>query len=165
MIDKAGPIERYFARAVERGDDMFAAQYGAPGLISEIVKNNRDGTEELSNTAVRAELLAARILLKILNTRAHALRNQGKNRYPHLTPAQFAQELAAVEVTPTWFAEIYGTNQKRILDWLEGNEPVSHPARVLLFAMRRDPALAAALETFVGQITEERPRRASEAAK
>lgn len=160
MANKANPIFRAWAEPNNRGPG-FIALWIAPGLVADIVRP--DGkTPAIFNTEFEAELAGWRRMAEVLNgPRLRANKNQGRpERYQRLTGPEFAEELRAAGITPTFFAYLYATSQHRVLTWIDGSEDLPHPVRVLLALFQADEANVDVAENVTDKVTTERkPRR------
>lgn len=146
MADK--PASRPIAKALARRD-KFAAQFALPGLVPATVQ--KDGQTMLFDTETEAENAAHRALFSLLTSRT--VDRRWRNDYEVLSPAEFARYLAAAEITPTYFAEIYGTKQSRVMQWLDGEADIPHSAHVLVRLMAIPAALDLASEITNGRMS------------
>ena len=154
------PSHVYIARAVPAPNGKFYALYSGPGLIP-AVSQSRDGRPYEYNTEVEAEIGAMRTLYGVLNKpRANARRHGGKpERYKKMTGAEFAVALRMAGpdgVTPSFFSYLYGTSQLKVIGWIDGEDNVPHPARVLLALFAADPKNIDIAEKVTESVTEER---------
>ncbi|AMX93693.1 MULTISPECIES: hypothetical protein [Mesorhizobium] len=160
MANKSNPIFRAWAEPNNRGPG-FIALWIAPGLVADIVRP--DGkTPAIFSTELEAELAGWRRMAEVLNgPRIRANRDQGKKeRYQRLTGPEFAEQLRAAGITPTFLAFIYSTSPHRVLTWLDGAEDIPHPIRVLLALFQADERNIDIAERVTEAITTERkPRR------
>ena len=84
-------------------------------------------------------------------------------RAPHgwierLTGAELAVTLADIDLSPTELAWLYGTSQDRVLKWLDGEDAVPHPVRLILAALAANPGLLPLWRQVTSMVTEERRR-------
>jgi len=130
----------------DRNGGGYIAEYYAPGLVPEAVKEN--GKVAIFPDKASAELAAYRVRDTILNTprRYSDVKSNAKNgRYDRLTGPEFAALLQETGITLTLFSEIYGTTMKRAFSWIDGKndkgeaEFAPHPARVLLELFKANP--------------------------
>lgn len=130
----------FIVRAVPMGGGKFNALYSAPGLVPAIAES-ADGRVYEYNSEKEAEAGAAKALIGILNApRVRARQSEGKpERYQKLTGPEFAVLLQRAELTLTFFAELYGTSQQRVLQWIDSAEDVPHPVRIILELFVADP--------------------------
>ena len=143
----------------------YVGKYHAPGLDTGHVWEG-DNKLAIFPTEELAELAAKDRLFTILNDAravAASLHRHGKpERYRRLSGPEFAVLLSEVGITPTFFAEIYGTTVKRVLAWIDGvnekgnEELVPHPAYLLLMRMKADPSLIDKIEEDTRAMTTKR---------
>ena len=143
--------------------------YHAPGLDTGYVWAE-DGVLAVFPLADLAELAAKDRLFDVLNGARNLAISQYRHgkpeRYRRLTGAEFAVLLKEVNLTPTFFAEIYGTTLKRIISWIDGvnerghEELVPHPAYLLLMRIKDDPSIVDKLEEDTQAMTTVRRPRA-----
>ncbi len=147
----------------------YVGNYHAPGLdIGHVWE--ADNKLAIFPTADLAELAAKDRLFDVLNgarTFAASIYRNGKpERYNRLSGPEFAVMLKEVNLTPTFFAEIYGTSLRRVLWWIDGvndrghEELVPHPVYLLLRRMQDDPSVIDKIEADTRKMTEERRPRA-----
>lgn len=160
MADRI-PSGIFIIRAVPTASGKFNALYSAPGLIPELAMT-RDGRPYLYDTEQEAEWGAAKSLIGVLNSpRVKARQHAGKpERYEKLTGPDFAMLLHRSGISPTFFAYLYGTSNKRVLSWIDGTEAVPHPARIILELFIAHEANIDAAEKVTDRVTtERRPQR------
>lgn len=119
------PASRLIAKALPRGD-KFAAQFALPGLTPDLV--SRNGKPELFDTEDAADIAALRAVVALYNSRTIDERKAGG--YRRMTGAELAVQLnklsAGEGVTPTYFAELTGYPQHRVMKWLDGEQDIPH---------------------------------------
>ena len=49
-----------------------------------------------------------------------------------MTGAELGVALDEAQLTPTFFAELYGVPQARVMKWLDGEQDIPHSAHVLV---------------------------------
>lgn len=120
------PASRLIAKALPRGQ-KFAAQIALPGLVPDLVRN-REGvmTFELERDA---EVAAMEAIIRLYNSRTIDTRKAGG--YVRMTGAELAVVLDEIDITPTYFAEIAGVPQHRVMKWLDGEQDIPHSVHVL----------------------------------
>lgn len=157
---ETNPSTHYFAKALPAREGGYTAQYGIPGLLPTRLKDET-GAIAVFTDAETAEFEAARAMIAVLNSRSQSLRGRDKpERYRKLTPAELADLLAKANLTPTFFAYLYGTDPGRVLKWLEGNEDIPHPARIMLEVLIAHPDATTVAELATDAITTQiKPRR------
>lgn len=154
------------------GHEGFVGLFHAPGLETDYaVEDGRiDMSIAIYPTAELAEIAAKNSLFKVLNsarTFAAIVHRNGKpERYARLSGAEFAVLLGEVDLTPTFFAELYGTTLKRVMSWIDGvnehghEERVPHPAYLLLMRIKEDPSIVDKIEADTRAVTTTRRPRA-----
>lgn len=125
LADK--PASRPIAKALPR-NNRWVGQFALSGLVPDEVKER--GQLVTFATAEEAETAALRALFGLLVSRTTDTRKAGG--YERMTPAEFAVALDAADITPTYFAEIYGVPQHRVMKWLDGEQDIPHSVRVLV---------------------------------
>jgi DNA-binding transcriptional regulator YiaG len=150
--------KRYSIRAVQLPAGGFLAEYAFPGVRAFYVSDRGQPTVHGSETEAMAS--AAIALANALNNRP---RQRGKpERYTKLTGAEFAVLLAEAGLTPTFFAEIYGTSSGRIVEWMDDVTDVPHPVRLLLELFKHHPETIDTAEKITQAVTVARsPREVS----
>jgi DNA-binding transcriptional regulator YiaG len=124
------PSRRPIAKALwDRDRSAFVAQFSLPGLTPDLVSDNR-GRVCTYASEVDAEHAALRVFFNTFEARMIDTRKPGV--FERLAPGEFAALLAAAEVTPTFFAEMLGTSQSRVMQWLDGSADVPHWAHVIV---------------------------------
>jgi hypothetical protein len=108
------PASRPIAKALPR-NNRWVGQFALPGLVPDQVRER--GELKTFQTADEAETAALRALFGLLVSR---------------TTAEFAVSLDSADITPTYFAEIYGVPQHRVMKWLDGEQDIPHSVRVLV---------------------------------
>lgn len=125
MSDK--PASRLIAKALARGDS-FVAQFALPGLVPALVQG-ADGARSF-DTSRAAEIAAMEAVIRLYDSRTFDSRKAGG--YRRLTGSEFATLLNEMDITPTYFAEIAGFPQSRIMGWLDGEQDIPHSVHVLV---------------------------------
>lgn len=120
------PASRRIAKALPRGD-RFVAQFALPGLIPDLVRD-KDGVVSFT-TERDAEIAAMETLMRLYDSRTIDTRKAGG--YRRLTGAELAVLLDEINITPTYFAEIAGVPQHRVMKWLDGEQDIPHSVHVL----------------------------------
>ena len=146
----------YIARALPDGTGGFYAEYGFPGGERRFVL--QDGQPKWFERRGEASAEAGAALVGVLNSRPYFVRPSHITRLP---PADFAVRLARLRVTPNEFATIYGQPQKKVMDWIDGREPLPHAAHVLVELLTIPGALAKAIDIagrYVQRIDQDAPR-------
>lgn len=121
------PASRLIAKALPRGD-RFAAQFALPGLIPDLVRDG--GGVRTFPTEREAEVAAMEAVLRLYESRTIDTRKAGG--YRRLTGADLAVLLDELDITPTYFAEIVGVPQHRVMKWLDGEQDIPHSVHVLV---------------------------------
>lgn len=156
------PSNMFIARAVPTESGRFHALYSAPGFIPAIAADS-DGRPYEYLTAEEAEIGAMRTLYRILNkprvnARRHA--DHGKpERYRKMTNVEFAVALRNANITPSYFAFLYGTSQTRVIGWIDGTDQVPHPARLLLGLFIDNDRNVDIAQQITNAVTEARQKR------
>lgn len=127
MADKPAsrPIAKSLPHPSGRG---FAGQFALPGLVPDYVKEGGAVVRYPDRDA--AENGALRALFGMLISRTTDTRKAGG--YRRMTGAELAIAINDAEITPTYFAEIYGVPQARVMKWLDGEQDIPHSANVLI---------------------------------
>lgn len=149
------PARRYITRAVPQGDG-FLAEFAFPGGVPDLVRSH--GRPLVFATEAEANAAAGQTLCDTLNSRVRD-RKDRKDVYQRMTPVEVANGIADAGVSWTWFAWIYGTHTQRVMKWIEGDEDVPHPVRVVL-ALLRLPGAVEEAERITSIVTERRPDHA-----
>lgn len=147
------PASRLIAKALPRGQ-KFAAQIALPGLVPDLVRN-RDGVVTFDRER-DAEIAAMEAVLRLYDSRTIDTRKAGG--YLRMTGAELAVLLDEIDITPTYFAEIAGVPQHRVMKWLDGEQDIPHSVHVLAKLVAMNDANFALAE----KITEETRDRSHE---
>ncbi|QPC87103.1 hypothetical protein GA830_10390 [Mesorhizobium sp. NBSH29] len=125
------PASRPIAKALPIRDDSgeFYAQFALPGMVPMLVNEDSSGAGRYQSVK-DAENAARKALFGILTSRTVDTRKAGA--YKRITAADFAVSLDEANITPTYFAEIYGVPYARVMMWLDGAADVPHSAHVLV---------------------------------
>lgn len=138
----------------------FVAHWRAPGLNSSLLRDVKSGAALVFRTGTEAKTAAIRNLVEVLNRPRRMAANDGKpERYTKLKGPEFARKLQEAGVSPTFFAFLFGTSQKRVLEWIDGVDFAPHPARVMLELFARNPANIDIAEEVTEASTEARSAR------
>lgn len=133
MSDK--PASRLIAKALPRGP-KFAAQFALPGLVPDLVRQG--GAAQQYDTERDAEIAAMEAVIRLFNSRTIDTRKAGG--YRRLTGAELAVLLDQLNITPTYFAEIAGVPQHRVMKWLDGEQDIPHSVHILAKLMLQNEA-------------------------
>ncbi|KAB2699372.1 MULTISPECIES: hypothetical protein [Brucella/Ochrobactrum group] len=126
------PSSKLIAKALPKGD-RFTGQFSLPGLIPDLVRG-RDGNIQFFDTEQQAYVAAMEAVIRLYDSRTIDTRKAGG--YRRLTGAELAVLLDEVDITPTYFAEIVGVPQHRVMKWLDGEQDIPHSAHVLVKLMK-----------------------------
>jgi DNA-binding transcriptional regulator YiaG len=147
--------KRYSIKAVPLPKGGFLGEYAFPGVRPYYVSDR--GQPTVHGSEAEALTSAAIALTNALNNRP---RQRGKpERYTKLTGPEFAALLSETGITPTFFAELYGTSSARIVEWMDSVTDVPHPVRLLLEIFRRDPGAIDTAEAITKTATVARSPR------
>lgn len=133
MADK--PATRLIAKALPRGDG-FAGQFALPGLVPDLVR--REGRQVIYPSEREAEIAAMETVIRLFNSRTVDTRKAGG--YRRMTSVELAVALSDLDITVTFFAELAGVPQQRVLKWLDGEQDIPHSVHVMVALMLRDRA-------------------------
>ena len=131
MSDLKKPIEkRYgvFAVPNRSGRGGFVGQYAIPGKDLQQVRDD-NGIIIVFDTEDQAVAAAGEEMCKAMNGRTKFSYRHG---YKRLGGAQLAVGLKELDISPATFAAFYGTAQRRVLQWLDGEEDIPHPVHLVL---------------------------------
>lgn len=120
------PASRLIAKALPRGD-KFSAQFALPGLVPDVVRT-REGVVTFDRER-DAEIAAMEAVIRLFDSRTIDTRKAGG--YVRMAGAELAVLLDEIEITPTYFAEIAGVPQHRVMKWLDGEQDIPHSVHVL----------------------------------
>ena len=149
------PARRHIAQAVIF-EDKYLGQFAFPGMIPDYVRYKGEPARFMStaNAITAAKITLAEALM------ARYVSGDKPERYRFIDGAEFAAELHAAGITPTLFAEVYGTTPDRVVtDWIDGTRDIPHPARVLVGLFKTHPNVIATAERITAGMTEERRKR------
>lgn len=121
------PASRRITKALPRGA-KFVGQFALPGLVPDLVKD-RNGVRQF-DTEREAELAAMETVLNVYDSRTIDTRSAGG--YRRLTGAELAVLLDEIDITPTYFSEICGVPQHRVMKWMDGEQDIPHSVHVLV---------------------------------
>ena len=129
------------AEPAKRGNG-FVGVYEFPGKDRQEARH-QDGSVEVFETEDAAIAAAGEELCDALNGRQVS---NSKHGYKRLTGAELAVQLAGLNLSPAEFSRLMGTSQKRIMQWIDGEEDIPHNARVLLTLLSMPGALLLATQ-------------------
>lgn len=159
----------YWAKAKpDRDSNGYVGAYGAPGLLPGLVRDQY-GKAITFPTEALAEHAAALRLIDVINSLPALARKNGKKpeKYQRLTGPEFAEAMAAADITPTALAYLLAQNLQRIQEWTAGIDEKGNPTaaphmvRVILSLITELPeALDIAMNVTDSVVSERRPRDA-----
>lgn len=115
----AKPASRLIAKALARGE-KFVGQFALPGLVPALVRDQKG--IKLFTTEEEAERAAMVAVIRLYESRTRDTRKAGG--YRRLTGSDLALLLDKINITPTYFAEIVGVPQHRVMKWLDGEQDI-----------------------------------------
>lgn len=124
------PASRRISKALARGD-KFAAQFALPGLVPDLVK--KDGRVVLFDNERDAEVAALEATARVYDSRTIDTRKAGG--YRRMTGAELSSDIATLDISLTYFAEIAGVPQHRAMKWIDGEQDIPHSVHVLVKLM------------------------------
>ena len=134
----AKPATRYFAKP-HYIDGLLYGQFAMPGIVPMLVGEHK-GEPRTFRTEEDAYSAACRGLVEIMQARSVNTSKAGG--YARMTPAEFGEALGTVNITATYFAEIYGVPYLRVMKWLDGEQDIPHAVRMVLIGMGDDKCFA-----------------------
>lgn len=140
------------ARRPDDGRTGFLGHYGFPGRDKQIVRD-KDGRPVIYPTREAALGAAGQALCAALNGR---FRQNVKHRYIRLTGPELAVMMANIPITPSQLARLWGTYQKRVMKWIDGEEDIPHPIRIFLLLLTMQDAFENAMYANDQVIVDER---------
>jgi len=120
------PASRLICKAIPRGD-KFVGQFALPGLVPDVVRHG--DRPAVFDTEREAHVAAMEAVLRLYDSRTVDARKAGG--YRRLTGAELAVMLDTLDVTVTYFAEIAGVPQHRVMKWIDGEQEIPHSVHVL----------------------------------
>jgi DNA-binding transcriptional regulator YiaG len=122
------PSRRPIAKALwDRDRSAFVAQFSLPGLTPDLVRD-RSGRICTYEAEIDAEHAALLVFFNTFESRMVDTRKPGA--FKRLAPGDFAKLLSTADITPTFFAEVLGTTQSRVMQWLDGSADLPHWAHL-----------------------------------
>lgn len=106
----------------------FQAQFSLPGLIPAIVREG--GKPKVFQTEQEAEYAALKALFRLHESRTRDTRKAGG--YRRLTGAELAVLIDEANITVTYFAELMGVPQHRVMKWIDGEQDIPHSIHVAI---------------------------------
>lgn len=144
-MDNNAPILRRYVAEAKRlpsidgvGVRYFHAVFGFPGGRVDYVRDALD-TPAVYPDHETAENEARRVLIEALNSRSRF--NSKREISTKMTGDEFAAELAETGIPLTDFAQMWGTKQDRVVQWIQGEAEVPFPLRWVLKMLRRPEAV------------------------
>lgn len=117
------------------GQSGWIGLYAMPGKDIQQARD-RQGRVMVFANPLEAQAIAAEQMCEALNARHISSQKYG---YEMMSGAEFAVALQRLGITPSEFAILYGSEQRRVMGWIDGvdrdGKPTGglpHPARVLL---------------------------------
>ncbi|SCM79866.1 conserved hypothetical protein [uncultured Pleomorphomonas sp.] len=120
------PASRRICKAIPY-KGKYLAQFALPGLEPDYVRAGEAAVR--FNTENGAEIAALKAFARLYDSRTVDTRKAGG--YRRLTGAKLAVLLNDIDITPTYFAEIAGVPQSRVMKWLDGEQDIPHSIHVL----------------------------------
>lgn len=145
------PASRLIAKGLARGD-KFAGQFALPGLVPALVRD-RSGGVHLFGSEREAEISAMEAVLKLYDSRT--VDSRKATGYRRLTGAELAILLDEANITVTYFAELYGVPQSRVIKWLDGEQDIPHSAHVMVKLIAADESNFKLIENITEEYREE----------
>lgn len=139
--------KEYIARARPIRGGGFHAEYAFPG--GEVRYVLQDGAPRWFEYPAEATAAAGESLAGVLNSRP---RLERRGHITRMAPAAFAVALAGLRLTPSEFARIYGQPQVKVMDWIDGREPLPHAAHVLVRVLAIPGALKEAMQVTADHV-------------
>lgn len=140
---KADEICKAYAIYSEPADNGrgFVGLYEIPGKDVQYARKD-DGAVEIFDTEEDAIASAGQDLCKAMNARTRSSTNDHGHHL--MGGADLAVALKELQMSPTKFAEMVGTEPRRVLDWIDGKLPITRPVnllvRLLAFPCAKDRA-------------------------
>lgn len=139
----------------------FVARYWAPGISPGDIRNPGTGEIVVFETESDAKAAGADRLFDVLNApRLRVVSRSGKQeKYQKLSGPEFAALLRESGLTLTLFTYLYGTNERRVLQWIDGRdkdgkeELAPHPVRVMLELFKARPENIDYAEKITNEVT------------
>lgn len=125
------PATRIIAKGIQM-KGRYAGQFALPGLAPEYVKAN--GKPELFGTEREAEIAAMDAVIGLYDSRTYDERKA--SGYRRMTGSELALAIEEINTTPTYFAELVGVPQSRVMKWLDGEQDIPHSVHVLAKLLR-----------------------------
>lgn len=148
-MPKSPTIARRFglrASPNRSGGVGFVGHYSIPGKEEQTARDDT-GAIAVFDTEDDAIAAAGEDLCDALNARSKFTYKHG---YRKMAPAEFAVALAELEISPSNFAAFYGTNQRRVLDWIDGAQDIPHVVD-LLMAVLAVPGMKTLVQQFTNR--------------
>lgn len=143
---KESICKRYdlLARPNRSGGSGFTGVYMIPGKDEQVAREP-DGRISIFATEDEAIAAAGEEMCRAMNERTKFSYRHG---YKRMGGAQFAVGLKELDISPATFAAFYGTAQRRVLQWIDGEEDIPHPVNLLLTVLA-----VPGMKTLVQQFT------------
>lgn len=129
-IDLTKPADTYLAEpmklGVRNGAVTYEAIWAIPGLIPAYVEE-RNGERIVFPGWSEAKTGAVYAIFHTLISRVERRTNGKAMRHEKMTPEEFAIALAKLGIEPTDFANLWGSRRDRVMDWIDGKQPVPFP--------------------------------------
>ena len=161
-IPKSVICKRYgvHARPNRSGNPGFTGAYSIPGKDEQVARDP-DGRVVIFATEDEAIAAAGEEMCRSMNERTKFSYRHG---YKRLGGAQFAVSLKELSISPANFAAYFGTSQRRVLQWIDGEEDIPHAAHVLLTVLAV-PGMKTLIQQFTDSSMVEREEEKREKEK
>jgi hypothetical protein len=131
------PISKRYAVAALPSGTGFVGAYDIPGKDQQLARCD-DGSIAVLDTEDEAVAAAGEDLCKAMNERS---KFSYRHNYRRMGGAELAVKLAELDIGPASLAIMYGTQQDRVIKWLDGAEDVPWPVSLLLHLFEDGAAL------------------------
>lgn len=129
--------------------EAFNAQFGFPGGQVDFVYEGDQ--PKVYGSEFAAETDARRVLVESLNAR-YSFRTK-REFSSKMTGDEFAADLGELDIMPGDFAQMWGTKQGKVMDWITGAAEVPFALRWILKLLRRPGAIEEAQKIAAENLT------------
>jgi len=134
-MSKTISIARRFelrAEPNQSGKGGFVGYYAIPGKDEQLARDDK-GAIFVADTEDEAIAAAGEDLCQAMNERS---KFSYKHGYVKMTGAELSVAMKELEISPSQLAAHLGTNQQRVMAWMDGEQDIPHTVHLIIELMK-----------------------------